>query len=110
MSEATIVIETDSPDLISDFLTTNGISPGTPIERRGLDGMHLYTVVVTLTPVMLAALVQLYRTAAKSRRHVKFIRKGVIIQGVSEKTLLKILEDEKPRPTRSSRSRARADS
>lgn len=88
-----IAIETDSPELAHEI--TNAVDGATAIsgERRGLDGATLITLVVTLTPFAIREIVRLATAHIAARKHVRLIKDGVTIQGVSESTLLKILKN-----------------
>jgi hypothetical protein len=62
------------------------------IEGKGFDGQHLTTLVVALTPPLVKALVALYAVRAGANRAISYSHKGIVIKGVSEETLLKLIE------------------
>jgi hypothetical protein len=88
-----IAIETDSAELAREI--AEAVDGATPVsgERKGLDGATLTTVLVTLTPFAIREIVRLATAHIAAKRHVRFVKDGVTIQGVSEATLLKILEE-----------------
>jgi chromate transport protein ChrA len=89
-----IAIETDNPEAIAELTQIQGIGVVLATERRGADGATLATAVITLTPAIITALVAVIRAQIAARRYIKVTRKGMVIQGVSEETLMKILRDE----------------
>jgi len=95
MGETTndIAIETDSPELVEQIAAA--VEGTMPIsgERKGLDGATLTTVIVTLSLFAIREIVRLATAHIAAKRHVRFVKDGITIQGVSESTLLKILKD-----------------
>lgn len=61
-------------------------------ERDRFSGAELIGVVVTLTPPIVAALTTAYGRYQASKQHVSVKYNGIEVKGVSEKTLLKIIE------------------
>lgn len=91
---AEIAIETDDPELASAILELATEDEAFATRREGLDGVTLTTIIVTLSPVLIAPLFRLVRSTVEARKHVRFVKNGVTIEGVSEATLLKIIERE----------------
>ena len=91
---AEIAIETDDPELAKAILELAIDSDAFATRREGLDGITLTTIIVTLSPILIAPLFRLVRSTIEARKHVRFVKDGVTIEGVSEATLLKIIERE----------------
>ena len=89
-----LAIETDSAELIEALGELVEGQPSLIGERHGMDGVTLTTIIITLTPPILLAVTKLIEASIAARRHVRVIKDGVTIEGVSERTLLKLLSDE----------------
>ena len=61
-------------------------------EKDRFSGAELIGVVVTLTPPIIAALTTAYSRYQTSKQHVSVKYDGIEVKGVSETTLLKIIE------------------
>lgn len=89
-----VAVETDDAHLARSIIDlAEGPAP-LVTEREGLDGALLQTILVVLTPLAIREVAKLVRTSIEAKRHVRFIKDGTTIQGVSEATLLKLLERE----------------
>jgi hypothetical protein len=66
-----------------DFLAVNS---------QGFDGAHTIELVVTLTPPVAAFLAGLYAKRVAANRYISLKYKGIEVKGVSEATLLKIID------------------
>jgi hypothetical protein len=64
-------------------------------EKDRFTGVELVGVVVTLAPPIIAALTAAYSRYQTSKQHVSVKYDGIEVKGVSETTLLKILETHK---------------
>jgi hypothetical protein len=93
-SSIEVAIETDDAELARGVIGLAEGSAPLVIEREGLDGALLQTILVVLTPLAIREVAKLVRNSIEARRHVRFIKDGTTIQGVSEATLLKLLERE----------------
>ncbi|MBZ9940162.1 hypothetical protein LB533_03485 [Mesorhizobium sp. BR1-1-13] len=91
-TEAEIAIETDSTELAAALAELAGSGNTLITKRDGLDGATLTTVLLTITPLVVGQIFRLIRAEIESKKHVRLIYNGVTIQGVSEATLLKIIE------------------
>jgi hypothetical protein len=98
-----IAIETDSVDLIAQLQQLPNVGDLLTSERRGIDGASLITAILSLTAALIPAVVSILKAQIAARKHVKVTRQGVVIQGVSEATLLALLETERQRGTRGQR-------
>jgi hypothetical protein len=87
---ADIAIETDDRNLFTELSKIDGAV--LQADKRGMDGATILTTVVTLSPMVIGAIVKLVRMSLDARKHVKVTYKGMTIQGVSEETLLRILD------------------
>ncbi|PFG21528.1 hypothetical protein ATH90_0203 [Pseudomonas lurida] len=82
---------------VSDELTCNQLEQigrdenSFSSERRGMDGLSLFTVVMTLAPLVIDGIIEIIEAQIKAKKHVRVLIDGIEIRGVSEKTLLKIL-------------------
>lgn len=85
-----IAIETDDRNLFAELSKIDGAV--LQADKRGMDGATILTTVVTLSPMVIGAIVKLVRMSLDARKHVKVTYKGTTIQGVSEETLLRILD------------------
>lgn len=68
------------------------------VSSRGFDGAALVDIVVTLTPSLAAVLAGIYASRVRANQHVSLKMKGIEVKGVSEATLLKILDRTGPKP------------
>ena len=91
-SSAEIAIETDDMELVLALEQAAADENTLAIKREGLDGATLSTVLLTLTPILIVQIVSLLKARESAKKHVRVIYKGMTIQGVSEETLMKILE------------------
>jgi hypothetical protein len=89
-----IAIETDNRQAIDALSEIEGVEDALTTERRGADGATLVTMVLTLTPPIIAGIVAIVRAEIAAKRYVKVTRKGMVIQGISEGALMKILHEE----------------
>ncbi len=87
-----IAIETDSPELVAELEQLEGTAPSLTGHSQGWDGLSVATVVLSLSAPVVPALVKILKANIEARRHVRVKKGGVTIEGVSEATLLKILE------------------
>jgi hypothetical protein len=62
------------------------------VNSQGFDGAHTIELVVTLTPPVAAFLAGLYAKRIAANRYISLKYKGIEVKGVSETTLLKIIE------------------
>lgn len=92
MSE--VAIETDSQELVEELKKLAGEDALVAGERRGMDGVTLVTVLLVLSPPIIASVTRLIKANIEARKHVRVIKDGVTIEGVSESTLKKLLHDE----------------
>lgn len=90
-----ISLQIDATD--ADFQSQLSSNPNVKyfrLETSRFDGQaDVITLVVTLTPVVLAFLGKVITEQLKSRKNVKIIYKGTQVSGVSEKNAQKILQD-----------------
>jgi hypothetical protein len=96
-----IAIESDSREIFDELTQIAGLGKLLATEKRGMDGATLYTAVLTLTSGILAAVAGVVRAQIAAKKHVRVTRRGMVIRGVSEKTLLKLLENEQNKAKRS---------
>ena len=87
-----IAIETDSPELVAELERLEGAVPSLTGHSQGWDGVSVATVVLALSAPIVPALVKIIKASIEARRHVRVKKGGITIEGVSEATLLKILE------------------
>lgn len=92
--QAEIAIETDSPELAKAIVELVGSEDTLVGKREGLDGVTLTTLVLTITPIVVGQLFRLIRAQIEAKKHVRLTHKGITVQGVSEATLLKIIEQQ----------------
>tara|TARA_R110000868_G_scaffold28294_4_gene106432 strand:- start:899 stop:1198 length:300 start_codon:yes stop_codon:yes gene_type:complete len=64
-------------------------------QRNGLDGQTLFTVIMTLSPLVIGGIVKVVQAQIESKKYVRVLVDGVEVRGVSESTLLKIIESKK---------------
>lgn len=60
-------------------------------ESQGVDGLSLYTAVMTLSPIVIAGIVKVALAQIAARKHVRVLVDGVEVKGVSEAALLEIV-------------------
>jgi len=65
-------------------------------ERQGMDGVALFTVILTLTPVLVGGIVKIVQAQIKAKKHVHVKVRGIEIRGVSEEALIRILKTSLP--------------
>ncbi|MDX7799011.1 hypothetical protein SJS42_10235 [Aeromonas caviae] len=66
----------------------------TTLVTSSFDGQtEVMTLILSITSLSLSFLVKVISEQIKSKKYVKLVYKGVQIQGVSEKTILKILNE-----------------
>lgn len=70
-------------------MEANGFSA----ERQGIDGVTLFTAVMTLGPLVIGGIVKVVQAQEAAKKHVRVLIDGVEIRGVSEATLLAILKN-----------------
>ena len=92
---AEIAIETDDMHLVLALEQAAADESTLTVKRDGFDGATLSTVLLSLTPILIVQIVSLLKAREAAKKHVRVIYKGVTIQGVSEETLLKILDSSK---------------
>ncbi|EGR0935573.1 hypothetical protein HJ107_24560 [Vibrio parahaemolyticus] len=64
------------------------------IESSSFDGQsEVMTLILSLSTLTLPLLAKIYIEHIKSKKSIKLIYKGVQVQGVSEKTILKVLKE-----------------
>lgn len=68
------------------------------LQRNGLDGQTLFTVIMTLSPLVVGGIVKVVQVQIESKKHVRVLVDGIEIRGVSESTLLRIIEAKKSGP------------
>lgn len=59
---------------------------------EGFDGSHAVDILLSLTPSIAAFVAGRYATRVRANRFISLKRKGLEVKGVSEVTLLKIIE------------------
>jgi hypothetical protein len=62
------------------------------VTSRGFDGGQTVELLVTITPPVAAFLAGLYAKRVTANRYISLKYKGIEVKGVSEATLLKIIE------------------
>lgn len=62
------------------------------VKSQGFDGNHIVELIVTTTPPVAVFLAGLYAKRVAANRYVSLKYKGIEVKGVSEATLLKIIE------------------
>jgi hypothetical protein len=92
--EAEIAIETDSPELVRAITNLVAEESALTSKREGLDGATLTTLVLTITPLVVGQLFRVLRASIEAKQHVRLVHKGMTVQGVSEATLLRIIEQQ----------------
>lgn len=88
-----LLIEIDKPDLpMFDRVRNESPENFEVIQTDQFDGnVELLNVLVKLTPVVLGAVVAIVREAIRSKKHVVVKARGMVLQGVSDKTAERIL-------------------
>lgn len=89
-----VAIETNDRDVLKQLEAIDGTADVLASERRGMNGSTLFTAVLALAPATLPVIVSIVKAQLEARKHIRVIVDGVEIRGVSEKTLMKILENE----------------
>lgn len=89
-----VAIETDCLQLIEALKSLAGEGAVVAGERRGLDGITLVTILITLSPAIIASVTKLIKSSIESKKHVRVIKDGMTVEGVSESTLLKLMSDD----------------
>ncbi|MDA8482635.1 hypothetical protein NNO07_06100 [Pseudomonas resinovorans] len=90
-----IAIEISEKDALSQLTTLSEQADGFASERQGVDGLTLFTVIMTLTPLVINGIVDIVKSQIAAKKHIRVVVNGVEIQGVSEASLMKILETHK---------------
>ncbi|QXL96535.1 hypothetical protein AUM97_013485 [Cronobacter sakazakii] len=96
---AEIAIEVSDVQVLEELETLSKDADGFSSEHQGIDGVQLFTAVMTLGPLVINGIVKIV-LAQIARKHVRVIVDGTEISGVSEKTLMDILNskvDNQPR-------------
>lgn len=90
--EKTIAIELSDEALASEL---NQIGGGNAhrIDRNAHDGSgETITIILILAPLIIREVSKIIQKGIEAKKHVKVFHNGKEIKGVSEKTLLKLLE------------------
>jgi hypothetical protein len=91
MIEIAIMVTQEGADEAEQLLRAE--APGMlRAESRGADGKLMVELIVTLTSATIPLLVKLYEKRLAANRFVQYKYKGLEIRGVSESTLLKLVD------------------
>ena len=92
MAQISIAVATEDANAVEQILRT--IDPAVlRLETQGFDGAKLVEFLLTLSPVSVVALNKFYIERIRANNFVQFKNEDFEIKGVSEATLLRILED-----------------
>lgn len=91
MTEITVIVPLDDADEIETQLRAQNADV-LRTENQGFDGSTLVGIAVTLTPVLIRYLVKMYALRLDANKQIQFIADGIAIKGVSEQTLLKLMD------------------
>ncbi|ELY4259094.1 hypothetical protein SMZ27_003223 [Cronobacter sakazakii] len=97
---AEIAIEVSDVQVLEELETLSKDADGFSSEHQGIDGVQLFTAVMTLGPLVINGIFKIVLAQIAARKHVRVIVDGTEISGVSEKTLMDILNskvDNQPR-------------
>jgi hypothetical protein len=87
-----IAIEVSDKDAAAQLEQVGESESAISVERKGMDGMTLFTVVMPLVPLLIHGIVRIVQTQINARRHVRVMVDGMEVRGVSEETLLTMLQ------------------
>lgn len=90
-AQVTITVPADDLEDVRDQLTSTG-ADFIVASSEGFDGSQAADILLTLTPSIAAFVAGLYATRVRANRFTSFKSKGLEVKGVSEATLLKIIE------------------
>lgn len=92
--EKTIVFELNDDALASELKRIGGENAHR-IDRNAFDGSgEAISIVLILAPLILREVSKIIQKGIEAKKHVKVFYNGKEIEGVSEKTLLKLLEED----------------
>lgn len=91
MSE--IAIEVSDVQVLEQLELLGKDSDGFSSEHQGIDGVQLFTAVMTLGPLVITGIVKVVLAQIAAKKHVRVLVDGIEIHGVSEKTLMDILKN-----------------
>jgi hypothetical protein len=86
-----IAVPRGEQDEISNCFQLEGIN-FLAVSSQGFDGAQTIELLITLTPPVAAFLAGIYAKRIAANRHISLKYKGIEVKGVSERTLLKIIE------------------
>jgi hypothetical protein len=89
--QLTVSVPRDESELIAAELRAEGADL-LPVSSEGFDGASTVNLIVALTPPVAAILAGLYTKRLAANRYISLKYKGIEVKGVSEATLLKIVE------------------
>jgi hypothetical protein len=99
VDEAKIQISVSVPkEDVEDTANELQAAGGDPLiaPDAGFDGAHAIDILTILTPTVAATVAAMYAKRQAAKRYVSVKFKGVEVKGVSEGTLLKIIDRMKP--------------
>jgi hypothetical protein len=86
-----IEVPMDEKDEIAEDFHQEGID-FLAISSQGFDGARTVELLVTITPAVATFLAGLYTKRVAANRYISLKYKGIEVKGVSETTLLKIID------------------
>lgn len=94
LSYLAIEVELNEVDGIKEELQAEGVSVEV-VRSNGFDASSVATLVVELSPIVAGLVATIYGIRKKSEKHISLKYKGMEVKGVSEKTLIKLIEHSK---------------
>jgi len=89
---AEIAIEVSDNQALSELQQLGEHADGFTSERKGMDGITLATVVMTLVPAVIGGIVKIYQAQQQAKKYIRVSVNGIEIQGVNEDKIVEILQ------------------
>lgn len=87
-----IAIEVSDAQVLAQLELLGKDANGFSSEHQGIDGIQIFTAVMTLGPLVIHGIVKVVLAQIAAKKHVRVLVDGVEIRGVSEEALLDIIQ------------------
>lgn len=87
-----IAIEVSDAQVLAQLELLGKDANGFSSELQGIDGVQIFTAVMTLGPLVIHGIVKVVLAQIAAKKHVRVLVDGIEIRGVSEDALLEILQ------------------
>jgi hypothetical protein len=90
---AEIAVEVSDREALSHLQLLAEQADGFVSESKGIDGVTLCTVIMTLGPLVINGIVKIVQAQIRAKRHVRLKIDGIEITGISDDTLIEVLRE-----------------